>query len=90
MFKRILVPLDGSRFGARALRYATEVAQRFGAEVILMRVIVPATIVLTPAGVLPGMGGTVAPETAAQATLEEEKRSVARAKRYLSGKVRGN
>jgi nucleotide-binding universal stress UspA family protein len=89
MFKHLLVPLDGSRFGARALRYATEVAQRFGAEVILMQVIVPATLVSTPAGVLPGIGGTIAPETAARATLEEEKRNVARAKRYLSGKVRG-
>ena len=39
MFKRILVPLDGSRFGSRALRYATAIAQHFDAEVILIRVI---------------------------------------------------
>jgi len=89
MFKRILVPLDGSRFGARALRYAAEVAQRFGAEVILTQAVVPEKLVSTTAGVAAGMGSIAATEIAAQAALEEDKRNVARAKRYLSGKVRG-
>ena len=35
MFKRILVPLDGSGFGSRALKYASEIAGRFGAEVVV-------------------------------------------------------
>ena len=42
MFKRILVPLDGSRFGSRALTYASEVAPHFGAKVILIQVVKPA------------------------------------------------
>jgi nucleotide-binding universal stress UspA family protein len=86
MFKRLLVPLDGSRFGSRALRYATEVAQRFGAEVILIRVIRPTTPVISA-----GTYGVVSPaesEIAVQAALEADKRNAARAKRYLRAKVR--
>lgn len=86
MFKRLLVPLDGSRFGSRALRYATEVAQRFGAEVILIRVIRPTTPVIAA-----GTHGVASPaesEIAVQAALEANKRNAARAKRYLRDKVR--
>jgi nucleotide-binding universal stress UspA family protein len=86
MFKRLLVPLDGSRFGSRALRYATEVAQRFGAEVILIRVIRPTTPVIAA-----GAHGVASPaesEIAVQAALEADKRNAARAKRYLRDKVR--
>jgi nucleotide-binding universal stress UspA family protein len=86
MFKRILVPLDGSRFASRALRYAAEVAQGFGAEVVLIQVIKPATSVIdagAPVGV--SVAGS---EIAVQAALEADKRNAARARRYLSGKVR--
>jgi nucleotide-binding universal stress UspA family protein len=86
MFERLLVPLDGSRFASRALPYAAEVAQRFGAEVILIQVVRPPTAVIdapTPIGV-----GPAASEVAVQAALEADKRNVGRAKRYLSGKVR--
>jgi nucleotide-binding universal stress UspA family protein len=86
MFKRILVPLDGSRFASQALRYATEVAQRFGAEVVLIQVIKPATAVIdaaTPIGISPA-----ASEIGVQVALEADKRNAARARRYLSGRVR--
>jgi len=86
MFKRLLVPLDGSRFGSRALRYATEVALRFEAQVILIRVIRPATPVIAT-----GAQNVVSPaesEIAVQAALEADKRNTARAKRYLRGKIR--
>ena len=89
MFKRILVPLDGSRFGSRALQYATEVAQHFGAEVVLMQVVKPTTPVATTTGMAPGMESPATAELAAQAALEEDKRNSTRAKRYLSGKIRG-
>ena len=85
MFKRILVPLDGSRFGSRALKYATEVAQRFDTEVILIEVVTPTT---ATAGTAPGMESPMVAEIAAQAALEEDKRNATRARRYLSGKVR--
>jgi nucleotide-binding universal stress UspA family protein len=89
MFKRILAPLDGSRFGSRALKYAGEVAHRFGADVILIQVVEPATPVATTTGMTPGMASPSATELAVQAALEEDKRNSTHAKRYLSGKVRG-
>lgn len=39
MFKRILVPLDGSELAEKALPYAEALAQKFGAELILLRVL---------------------------------------------------
>ena len=89
MFKRLLVPLDGSRFGSRALQYATEVAQHFDAEVVLIQVVKPATPVATTTGIDAGMGSPAAAEITMQAALEEDKRNSTRAKRYLSGKIRG-
>lgn len=86
MFKRLLVPLDGSRFGSRALRYATEVAQRFSAEVILIRVVRPTTPVI--AAEAHGVASPAESEIAVQAALEADKRKTARAKRYLLDKVR--
>jgi nucleotide-binding universal stress UspA family protein len=86
MFKRLLVPLDGSRFASRALPYAAEVAQHFSAEVILIQGVKPATSVIdaaTPIGV-----SAAASEIAVQAALQADKRNAARARRYLSGKVR--
>ena len=87
MFKRVLVPLDGSRFGLRALKYATEVAQRFGAEVILLQVIKPPASVITAGA--PGINSPAISEIAVQTALEENKRKAARARRYLGRKVRG-
>jgi nucleotide-binding universal stress UspA family protein len=39
MFKRILVPLDGSKLAEEALPYAETLAQKFEAELILVRVL---------------------------------------------------
>jgi nucleotide-binding universal stress UspA family protein len=41
MFERILLPLDGSAVAEQALPYAVAQAERFGAELILLRVIEP-------------------------------------------------
>jgi nucleotide-binding universal stress UspA family protein len=79
MFKRLLVPLDGSRFGSRAVRYAIEIAHYFDAEVILLHVIQSA---------IPSIQTPTSPEIAARAAFEADKRNTARAKRYLSRKVR--
>lgn len=86
MFKRVLVPLDGSRFASRALRYAAEVAQRFGAEVILIQVVRRATSVID--GAAPIDIGPAGSGIAVQVALEADKRNTARARQYLSGKVR--
>jgi nucleotide-binding universal stress UspA family protein len=48
MFERIVVPLDGSRLSTQAVPYATEIGKRFGAEIILVRVISPDDLALVP------------------------------------------
>jgi nucleotide-binding universal stress UspA family protein len=84
MFTHLLVPLDGSRFGSRALRYAVEVARQFDADIMLLQIIKPATpIVASPMVASPSMA-----DVAVQTALMEDKRNVSRAKRYLSGKAR--
>jgi len=87
MFKRILVPLDGSRFSSSALRYAIGIAQRFNAQIILIEAVKP----VTPSAVPAEAEATTVPvvtEVAVQAARLEEKRSVTKTKRYLQRKVR--
>jgi len=85
MFKCLLVPLDGSHFASKALRYATEIATHFGSEVILLQVIKPAA----PVTSAPGNASPRAAEIALLAAEEEDRRNATGARRYLSGKVRG-
>src|SRR4051812_43434460 len=49
MLKTVLVPLDGSALSERALPYATAIARRAGARVVLVRAI----LAHTPPGVDP-------------------------------------
>jgi len=86
MFKRLLVPLDGSPFALQALPYAAEIAQRFSAEVVLVQVMKPATFIIAAGA--PGGVSPAASEIAVQAARETDKRNAARARRYLSDKVR--
>jgi nucleotide-binding universal stress UspA family protein len=46
LFRRILVPLDGSEFAETALAPAAELAVTFGAELFLFRVVVPAPVLV--------------------------------------------
>ena len=82
MFERILVPLDGSRLGARALPYAVTIAERFDAEIILVRVITRAqgSFVSESAGI--STPGTV--NLIAEQTQTKDSENVAHAKRYLT------
>jgi nucleotide-binding universal stress UspA family protein len=41
MYKRILVPLDGSKLAEQALPHAVAQAEKFGAELILLKVLQP-------------------------------------------------
>jgi nucleotide-binding universal stress UspA family protein len=45
MIKKILVPLDGSKLAEKALPYAEALAQKFEAELILVRVLHPMLVV---------------------------------------------
>ena len=41
MYKRILVPLDGSKLAEQALPHATVHAEQFGAEIVLLKILGP-------------------------------------------------
>ena len=41
MYKRIVVPLDGSALAEQALPYAVAQAERFGADIVLLKVLEP-------------------------------------------------
>jgi nucleotide-binding universal stress UspA family protein len=81
MFQRILVPLDGSRLSAQALPYSVEIAKRFDAELILVRVISPAGLVIAPQ--TSSMEGSVATDLIAQEAQIKDVDNAAHAKRYL-------
>ncbi len=74
MYKRILVPLDGSSLAEQALPHALAQAERFGAEIVLLKVLepLPEPVFSSPAAV----------QTA-------EKMSAALARDYLEGVARG-
>jgi nucleotide-binding universal stress UspA family protein len=86
MFERIVVPLDGSRFSATALNYATEIAKQFGSEVILIHVVIPANPMIwaSPSGV----ASPKATEIAIEAAQLRDKENAQRARRYLKRKLR--
>lgn len=88
MFKKILVPLDGSRLSAKALPYAIEVAKQFKSEVILMQVVTPATPVVPISSEMGMVTSPLATQTAVQIAQAEDKRNALRAQRYLKAKMR--
>ncbi|MBU2603245.1 MAG: universal stress protein [Actinobacteria bacterium] len=58
MFRRILVPVDGSEHALRAVRVAAELAHRFDSEVVLLTVVsVPQALVMVA-----GLGDSVVEE----------------------------
>jgi nucleotide-binding universal stress UspA family protein len=64
--KRLMCPLDGSELSERALPTAERLARRFGAELLLLRVVEP--YMPAPAGVMPMLAFRLA-ETSRQAAL---------------------
>jgi nucleotide-binding universal stress UspA family protein len=76
MFKRILVTLDGSGLSERALQPGFELAQKFGAQVTLLRVIACDAIVVANAGVAPQY---------LQLRDMREQRDLAESEAYLQG-----
>ncbi|MBN1642772.1 MAG: universal stress protein [Anaerolineae bacterium] len=72
MYNKILVPLDGSRRAEAVLRHVEDLALRFGAEVVFLRIVEPASPV-------------AAAETAyANLHRSEYERRLREAERYLS------
>jgi len=59
MINRILVPVDGSEYSRKALEFATDIAQRFNASVVLVHVVSTAALLPSP---VPQVGVPVTPE----------------------------
>ena len=53
MFKRILVPLDGSTLAERAIPHALQFARIFGSNIVLLRVLNPISFSENPDAVDP-------------------------------------
>jgi nucleotide-binding universal stress UspA family protein len=87
MFKRILVPLDGSRFSGQALSYAIDIAKRYQSKVIAMRVVPPATVVPSSTATEIGIDPAAA-RIAVQSARIQDRANVLRVRRYLQQKVR--
>jgi nucleotide-binding universal stress UspA family protein len=87
MFKRILIPLDGSRLSGQALSCAIDIAKRYQSKLIVLRVVPPATIVpgttATEIGIDPA-----AARIAVQSARIQDRANVRRTRRYLQQKVR--
>lgn len=54
MYRRLLVPLDGSALAEKALAHAQELARLFGSELILLRVVVSPYTLVAPDLILAG------------------------------------
>jgi nucleotide-binding universal stress UspA family protein len=83
MLRRILVPLDGSCASEQALPYAVELAKKFDAEMLLLRVVRPSYPV-SPVG--PSGTGIVSPHTnelIVKSARQEESEALTGADRYL-------
>lgn len=87
MFKRILVPLDGSRVSGHALSYAIDIAQRYQSKVIVMRVVPPATVVPSSTATEIGIDPAAA-RIAVQSARIQDRANVERVRRYLGQKLR--
>ena len=48
MYQKVLVPLDGSQRAETILRHVEELALRFGAKVVFVQVVEPASLVMAP------------------------------------------
>jgi nucleotide-binding universal stress UspA family protein len=85
VFKRILVPLDGSRFSISALPYTIDIAKRFRAHIVLLQVVQE---ILPIAMAAPSGGGPAIKEMFLKESRQQDKKTLTRSRRYLSRKIR--
>lgn len=87
MFKRILVPMDGSRISGQALSYGMDIAQRYQSKLIILRVVPPATVVPSSTATEIGIDPAAA-RIAVQSARIQDRTNIGRTRRYLQQKLR--
>jgi len=53
MFKKILIPLDGSTLAERAIAPAIAIAKKFGSKIVFLRILVPEESYVTVPAIVP-------------------------------------
>jgi nucleotide-binding universal stress UspA family protein len=86
MFERILVPMDGSRLCLTALSYAAEIAKRFNAEVVLLRVVTES--IMDIASTAPVSGGPAIKQDFLKEARQRDRRKMTLIRQYLRKKLR--
>lgn len=86
MYTRIVVPLDGSRFSTRALKYASDLASRYQASLLLVQVVQPVRVI--PPVDPTGLTNPAATSLTFEQASRQDSLNLARARRYLSRKAR--
>ncbi|MBI4332797.1 MAG: universal stress protein [Chloroflexi bacterium] len=87
MFKRIVVPLDGSPLAEKALPYAIEVARRFQADILLIQN-VDTVFPSVPAPAAKGNQPHTRLELLLREAHEQDRRLLSAAGEYMSSKVK--
>ena len=85
MYEKILVPLDGSRSGGKAVDHAVEIAKKFGSQIMLFRVVPPAHVATAA---MTGPGSVPMYELAAEAADEEHAVGIKRARNQINTRRR--
>jgi len=80
MFKKVLVPLDGSSLAEQILPYAEEIARRWESRLVLLRVVLPVKPII-------GIGEFVPSASYIATRAEDERREMEEAQRYLEAKA---
>ena len=75
MYKKILVPLDGSKRAEKILPHVEEMAHRFHASIVFLKVIDPIKVFPTTQGYMPDI----------ELLREQQNLEIERSKTYLSG-----
>ncbi|MBN2240240.1 MAG: universal stress protein [Dehalococcoidales bacterium] len=85
MIERILVPMDGSRQASKALDWAIDVAQKYNAHIMILRVV---TLSMLKIGwSTPGTGGPVIKQDFLKEADRRDRKTMNRIRKYLREKA---
>ncbi len=87
MFRKILIPLDGSRLSAGVVHIGVEIAKKFGSEIVVFRAVRPTPITTTMAG-SEQMASPVTSQLIIESAKIQDRKNISKSNRYLSAKAR--